>query len=211
MHGSLSICAGEPSAVRRRQAGPPRYADQVPTGRDDDALRWDGDDDPTLDVGAEPGAVPEPAGAPAATAALPEGWNAVGRGSETVDRDADADLDVRPEAADTGDTGESRVREPMGNAELIALGVLGGFSLLYAVGWLIGGLRLQDVPRLEYLVTDVMYQGALWLAVMAPLLWFVTVMVVARRGRSWVRFAWLVAGVVLLLPWPFVMIGAVGQ
>lgn len=206
--GASAFAPGTECGARRR-TGLPRYADQVPTGRDDDALRWDGDDDPTLDVGAEPGAVPEPAGAPAEAAALPEGWNAVGRGSETVDRDADADVDVRPEAADTGDTGESRVREPMGNAELIALGVLGGFSLLYAVGWLIGGLRLQAVA--EFLVAPIAYQVSLWLAVLAPLVWFTTVCLLTAGSRPWVRFAWLAGGVVLLLPWPFIMVGVIGR
>jgi hypothetical protein len=58
-------------------------------------------------------------------------------------------------------------RERMGNATLIALGILGGVYLIYAIGWAIGGLRLQG--RAEYLVTDVMYQGSFWLAVLAPL------------------------------------------
>ena len=101
------------------------------------------------------------------------------------------------------------VREPLGNGSLIALGVLGGVYALYAIGWLIGGLRLQG--KAQYLVLDVMYQGSLWLAVLAPLLWFATVFLLTRASRAWVRFAWLAAGVVLLLPWPFVMIGAIGR
>jgi hypothetical protein len=87
--------------------------------------------------------------------------------------------------------------------------VLGGVYALYAIGWLIGGLRLQG--RAQYLVFDVMYQGSLWLAVLAPPLWFATTFLLTRGRRAWVRFAWLAAGVVLLLPWPFVMIGAVGR
>ena len=178
----------------------------MPTGRDDDALTWDGDDDPTLDVGVEPVAAPEPADTPAETGALPDGWSAVGRGSETVERDAASDDDARPAAADTG---EAAAREPMGNAELISLGVLGGFSLLYAVGWLIGGLRLQAVA--EFLVAPVAYQVSLWLAVLAPLVWFTTVCLLTAGSRTWVRFAWLAGGVVLLLPWPFIMVGVIGR
>jgi hypothetical protein len=37
------------------------------------------------------------------------------------------------------------------------------------------------------------------------------VFLLTLHSKPWVRFAWLVAGVALLLPWPFVMIGAVGQ
>ena len=88
-------------------------------------------------------------------------------------------------------------------------GCSGGIFLLYAIGWLIGGLRLQGLRT--YLVTDVMYIGSLWLATLAPLIWFATVWLMTRRSATWVRFAWLAAGLLLLLPWPFVLLGAVGQ
>ncbi|WP_137844851.1 DNA polymerase III subunit gamma/tau [Microbacterium sp. 2FI] len=168
-------------------------------GRDDDALTWDGDDDPTLDVGVASGEGPD---------RLPAGFTAVGRGSETLA--ATTDEDAPPDAGSVPrDDVSASAPEPMGNATLITLGVLGGIYALFTIGWLIGGLRLQGSA--QYLVTDVMYQGSLWLAVLAPLLWFGTVFLLTRASRAWVRFAWLAAGVVLLLPWPFVMIGAVGQ
>ncbi|MCR2763592.1 DNA polymerase III subunit gamma/tau [Microbacterium sp. zg.B48] len=160
-------------------------------GTDDDALAWDGDDDPTLDVGAGPAA-------DAPLAALPDGFTAVGRGSADVGR-----------VHDDGSVTMPQERVPMGNATLITLGILGGVYLLYAIGWLIGGLRLQGAR--QYLVSDVMYQGSLWLAVLAPVLWFGTVFLLTTAAKPWVRIAWLLAGVALLLPWPFVMIGAVGR
>ncbi|MCP2636623.1 DNA polymerase III subunit gamma/tau [Microbacterium sp. HD4P20] len=175
------------------------------SGRDDDALSWSGDDDPTLDAGS-----PTAAGEPQATPALPDGYVAVGRGSESLAEepvgagDGDED-DHRPEVP----VEDAAPRAAMRSAELITLGVLGGVYALFAIGWLIGGLRLQG--HAQYLVFDVMYQGSLWLAVLAPVLWFATTFLLTRGARSWVRFAWLAAGVVLLLPWPFVMIGAVGQ
>lgn len=174
---------------------------RVTTGRDDDALTWSGDDDPTLDVGAARTGDPAPQVAngttDAAPPALPDGYTAVGRGSATV-----GPIDADGAAARPGE------REPLGNAMLIALGVFGGVYLLYAIGWIIGGLRLQGGAA--YLVTDVMFQGSLWLAVLAPALWFVTVLLVTRAAKAWVRIAWLVGGVVLLIPWPFIMTGAVG-
>ena len=54
------------------------------------------------------------------------------------------------------------------------------------------------------------YQVALWLAVAAPALWFVTAYVLTRGSKSWVRIVWLIAGLVVLVPWPFIMVGAVG-
>lgn len=190
------------------------------TGRDDDALTWDGDDDPTLDVGSAEAAAEErrtgaesiqpdhadPADASETTAVLPEGYTAVGRGSERVTSAGEAAEEADSKEPDSGPTVE---KAPMGNAELIVLGVLGGVYALFAIGWLIGGLRLQGWR--PFLVTDAMYQGSLWLAVLAPVLWFATVFLLTRRARTWVRFAWLAAGVLLLVPWPFVMIGAVGQ
>lgn len=180
--------------------------------RDDDALSWDGDDDPTLDVGtARPeGAVDEPPketpGEPGASVPLADGFTAVGRGSDRVVSESEAaEAERERERADTA-TGRS---EPMGNATLIGIGVLGGIYLLYVIGWIVGGLRLQG--KAQYLVADVMFQGSFWLTVLAPVLWFGTVFLLTMRTRVWVRFAWLLGGVVLLVPWPFIMIGVVGQ
>lgn len=184
------------------------------TGRDDDALTWDGDDDPTLDVGAAAGSdvAPEPATpapAPGPAQGLPKGYTAVGKGSDAVaSADAPGAASVEEPVSSDGDALATE-RRPLGNGALVALGVLGGVYALYAVGWIIGGLRLQG--RAQYLVLDVMYQGSLWLAVLAPVLWFATTFLLTRRSRAWVRFAWLAVGAVLLLPWPFVMIGAIGQ
>ncbi|MGA7147520.1 MAG: DNA polymerase III subunit gamma/tau [Microbacterium sp.] len=171
-------------------------------GRDDDALSWSGDDDPTLEVGS--------GDARAGSPGLPDGWNAVGRGSDALDSDAlDSDALSVDDAPAVPATDAEATRASMGNAELISLGVLGGFSLLYAVGWLIGGLRLQVVA--EFLVAPVAYQVSLWLAVLAPLVWFTTVCLLTAGSRAWVRFAWLAGGVVLLLPWPFIMVGVIGR
>jgi hypothetical protein len=167
---------------------------------DEDALAWDGDDDPTLDVGPKPTDSSEaaPVVEPPEPAALPTGYTAVGKGSDEVGRvEADGTVTMPGQ------------RQPMGNATLITLGILGGVYLLYAIGWIIGGLRLQG--RADYLVTDVMFQGSFWLAVLSPLLWFATVFLLTAHAKAWVRIVWLVAGVALLLPWPFVMVGAVGQ
>ncbi|GAA5199158.1 DNA polymerase III subunit gamma/tau [Microbacterium jejuense] len=179
-------------------------------GRDDDALSWGGDDDPTLDLGAS--ADPDDktdADADAAdeaetdaTPELPEGFTAVGRGSETVAAAAAAGA-----APTSGAT--TAERGPMGNGELIGVGVLGGVYALFAIGWIIGGLRLQGTAA--FLVSPVGYQVSLWLAILAPVVWFATVFALTARSRAWVRLTWLVAGAVLLLPWPFIMLGAIGQ
>lgn len=173
--------------------------------REDDALSWDGDDDPTLDVRATDAATPVAPDAPleSAPTALPAGYAAVGRGS--AERDAPAPI---PETVD--ETGEETVdepeRAPIGNAALVSVGVLGGIYLLLAVGWLLGGARLQLIAQL--FLDPIAFQVTLWLAVLAAPIWFVTVLVLTRRSRAWIRFALLALGAVLLVPWPFILAGA---
>ncbi|WEK14600.1 MAG: DNA polymerase III subunit gamma/tau [Candidatus Microbacterium phytovorans] len=165
--------------------------------RDDDALSWGGDDDPTLDVGGSRPVEKHPP-------RLPEGFVAVGRGSEDLDSsDGRATEDEAGEVAD-------EVGPQLGNVALVALGLLGGVYLLFTVGWIIGGLRLQEIAPFLNLIPAA-YVPAFWLAVAAPAIWFVASLVLTRGRATWVRFVWLVAGAVLLVPWPFIMIGAVGQ
>ena len=52
----------------------------------------------------------------------------------------------------------------------------------------------------QFLVSPIGYQVALWLAVAAPALWFVTAYVLTRASKSWVRIVWLIAGLVVLVP-----------
>ena len=198
------------------------------TPRDDDALRWEGDDDPTLQVRRSAGsdatdspptlgtdsvavgsdaaagaAATEPTATHTATTdsdplALPDGYTAVGKGAEEVGRIEKDGTVVMP-----GD------RAAMGNATLVTLGILGGVYVLYTIGWIVAGERLRVVARL--LVAEWAYQPAFWCALLAPLLWFATTYVATRDSATWVRMSWLVAGVLLLVPWPFVMVGAVGR
>ncbi len=155
---------------------------------DDDALSWDGDDDPTLDTGA-----PASVAKPAPDTSTPQTPDAA--------TTAPASSEAAPPAEEE--------RAPMGNAMLITIGVLAGFYAIFTIGWVIGGLRLRDAAH--YAVADVAFQGPLWLSVLAPALWFSTVYLLTRRSESWVRLLWLVVGAILLVPWPFVMVGAVGQ
>lgn len=169
------------------------------TPRDDDALSWDGDDDPTLEVGHRPAA--EPVTAPTIApepAALPDGFTAVGKGSTTVGH-IDADGTVTMPDAPT----------QMSNAMLVTLGILAGAYLLFTIGWIIGGLRLQGTA--EFLVSPGGYAAALWLAVAAAPVWFLTVFVLTRAAKAWVRVLLLVGGLALLVPWPFILVGAVGR
>lgn len=168
------------------------------SGRDDDALTWDGDDDPTL-VAPRRSAAPDrvPDDVPAEPVALPDGYTAVGKGSGEVGRIESDGSVVMP-----GDP------QPLSNVLLVTLGIIAGIFLLYTIGWIVGGLRLQGTA--DFLVSPVGYRFAFWLAVAAPALWFVTVFLLTRTAKAWARVLWLVGGLLLLVPWPFIMVGAIG-
>lgn len=168
-------------------------------GRDDDALTWEGDDDPTLDTGVA-------REAPAASAELPEGFTAVGRGAETLGRESRAPAETKASPPTADATTDTDARRPMGNAALISLGVLGGIYLLFSIGWLVGSGRLALIAQL--FLDPIAFQVTVVLAILAPPLWFGTTLLLTRRSRAWVRFTVLAVGAVLLIPWPFVLAGA---
>ncbi|MCR2793014.1 DNA polymerase III subunit gamma/tau [Microbacterium sp. zg.Y625] len=155
---------------------------------DDDALAWEGDDDPTLAVN------------PAAATPLPEGYRAVGRGSDSLAQPGAADS-----SADVSLIDDAERAPGMSNAALVGVGVFAGVYLLLSLGWLLGAGRLQLLAQL--FLDPVAFQVTMWMAVLAPPIWFATVFLLTRSSRTWVRLSLLAAGAVLLVPWPFVLAG----
>ena len=173
---------GGPALTRGRAFGVGRLRSMASGPPDDeDAFRWDGDDD----------RAPRAAGGGSETTPLPAGWHAVGKGSAEVPADGDADAEAAP----------------LGSVALVTLGLLGGIYLLYTIGWIIGGGRMQEAA--VFLVEPAAIVPALVVAVAAPALWFGTTLLLTRHRAVWLRLTWLIAGALLLVPWPFVMIGTV--
>ena len=161
---------------------------------DDDALSWDGDED----------RIDSPS--PRVPASPPRGWRAVGKGSDAVaPSEDDAAVESAPAEAD------SAAPASLGNAALVSIGVIAGVYALYVVGWALGSFRLRDVQTAGGQVADVMFQAAMWLGMAAPIIWFFVTMLVTRGSALWRRFAGLAVGILLLVPWPFVMMGMVGR
>ncbi|MFB9309383.1 putative membrane protein YhdT [Agromyces hippuratus] len=155
---------------------------------DDDALRWEGDDDQTLAPGWKTVGAPAPA-VPAAAADGPVA------DAPQVDGAAEA-------AAGEPDTADAPAQT--GSAELVVLGVLGGVYLLYAVGWLVSALG--GTPLFADPVAQFMYGLGAWFAVLAAPLWFGAVLWLASGNRR-ARLIWLIVGAVLLVPVPFLLRG----
>ncbi len=152
--------------------------------RDDDALGWAGDDDPTLQTGAETTDVGDGATG-GDMLEPPEGWTVAG--PETAVRQREAAL---------------AAAAPVSSVALIAMGVFGGVYLLYTIGWAIGISRIGN--PLSDAVGQFMFSLGLWLAVAAPVVWFVTTLWLTRT-RPRARFTVLLLGVVLLAPLPFII------
>ncbi|ANP73198.1 hypothetical protein [Cryobacterium arcticum] len=167
------------------------------SSRDDDALGWAGDDDPTLVSGGTAAVERTPASttdapAPATDAPadheaapvdtdLPEGWAVTGSPGGYVDAPAEP--------------------ASLSSPALIGLGILAGVYLLYTIGWFIG------VGRLTSGLTDplgqFMFSLGTWLAVAAPAVWFASSYWLTR-GKPRLRWTWLILGAVLLAPLPFI-------
>ncbi|MFF2369663.1 DNA polymerase III subunit gamma/tau [Agromyces sp. NPDC058110] len=171
---------------------------------DDDALRWEGDDDPTLAPGWKKvgPAVTASTAATASDANGASGANGAAAASDPAgtgarDRGApgDATLDEASEPA-----GDATAAPQTGSVELVVLGILAGVYLLYTIGWFITALR-TSVPGVS-VVSDAMYGLGLWLAVLAAPCWFALAL---RAGGRRARLAWLIAGALVLAPLPFVL------
>ncbi|WP_104128274.1 hypothetical protein [Cryobacterium sp. Y57] len=204
--------------------------------RDDDALNWAGDDDPTLATGDNGKAAPN-------TTALPEGWtlphqtvsaNRPGATGQTTDADttaadtaaaditaaditaadttaaditaadtAAADITAADTAAADGAAADTAAADgaALSSAALVGMGVLAGMYLLYTIGWFIGVARIEN--SVTDPVTEFMFSLGAWLAVGAPLAWFgATYWLTMSRPRA--RLIWLLIGVIVLAPLPFI-------
>jgi len=170
------------------------------SSRDDDALGWAGDDDPTL-VSGRPGAgkTAEPAVSgpsvtgPASTGPastnptaapaedLPAGWAVTGSPGGYVDAPAE--------------------KAAMSSPALIGLGILAGVYLLYTIGWFIGVGRLET--SLADPLAQFMFSLGTWLAIAAPAVWFASSFWLTR-GKPRLRWTWLILGAILLAPLPFI-------
>lgn len=85
---------------------------------------------------------------------------------------------------------------------LLAFGVLGGVYLLFSIAWLITVLR--NPTQFEDALGNFMFVFGLTLALAAPASWFGAVLYLGRRANVWLRILFLVVGVAIFIPWPFI-------
>ncbi|WP_449278727.1 hypothetical protein [Leucobacter sp. GX24907] len=94
----------------------------------------------------------------------------------------------------------------LSNAALVVLGVLGGLYLLYAWIWLSWAQFYSEMNAALVAgsgsLGSVLQQILFWAAPAAPILWFLSVMLLCRGARTRRIAMWLVVGAIVLLPYP---------
>lgn len=164
------------------------------TDREDDALRWGDESDPTYIASGTPASTPSTAGPSTAEGRS----NAPVSGHDTPSRTTET-----PAPTATTATAEA-LPVATNSALLVTLGILGGVYLLYTVGWVI--IAINPAAAVPVDAFDViMAQLREYLAVVAPLIWFTTTLLLTRGHRPVTRLLWLLIGVVVLVPLPFVL------
>ncbi|QHC58185.1 hypothetical protein [Rathayibacter sp. VKM Ac-2760] len=169
--------------------------------RDDDALSWAGEGgDPTLVAGD----APVRRRTPRAVRSAPEERAArEGDVDELPDELREDDSDDEPDEDDERDAADAAAAS---SVLLVAMGVAAGLYLLWTIGWMITATR-QSATTASTFAGDPLGGGlyglGLWLAVAGPATWFAAVLLGTRGARTRTRVLWLIAGLILLAPLPF--------
>jgi hypothetical protein len=156
------------------------------TSRDDDGLHWAGDDDPTLTPPIQAGTGPT------------ERVEAEPTVLEQAELAEDAQVEAELAAA-------QKASAQLSSAALITLGIIGGIYLLYTIGWgiVVARTTVTFFP-LDSVFLEVCFRIGQFLSIAAAPLWFVSTLLLTQR-RTWrSRLGWLLLGVFVLVPWPFI-------
>ena len=86
---------------------------------------------------------------------------------------------------------------------IVTYGILVGLYLLLTAGWFATVAR--STTTLPSLFPEIMYQFGEFLAIASPALWFASVVLLTRGRRPIARLLLLLLGLVVILPWPFVL------
>lgn len=116
------------------------------------------------------------------------------------------DRPTAPAPAETRTIATADAKPQMPAALLVTYGILTGAYLLYSFGWLSSIFRYNDthVASPEPVNAFMFGLGEI-LAVASPALWFVAALLLSRGRPPLRRLLALLAGLVVVLPWPFVL------
>lgn len=162
-------------------------AEREPDDLEDEALRWEGDDERGL-------AAPEQRRkARRARDGAADGADAADDGTGEADGATDAAGAATADGADA---------EPASASALVLLitGVFAGATLLSMLGWFT--VVSASAVSFDDIVSEVMYQFGEFLAIAGPAIWFGAVLVLGRSASAARRLPWHLLGLLLTAPWP---------
>lgn len=132
----------------------------------------------------------------------------------TVERDDDLEA-----LSWAGDEGESAVEPTVPPARtvlvesaaapttpgilIVTYGIIAGAYILLTAGWIFTVAR--STTTLPSLLPEIMFQFGEFLAIASPTLWFATTIALTGHRRPIARLGLLLLGLVVVVPWPFVL------
>lgn len=99
---------------------------------------------------------------------------------------------------------DSRSHDPPSSGLTWTVGLLAVLYVVWALGWVVG---LAQTPALVTgsALDDAMYQVGVFLSYISAPLWFVGVVWLGTSWSDKTRTGVLLAGLLILLPWPFIL------
>ena len=145
---------------------------------------------------------PGSAGDGSRESSLANGW--------TVEGETEARPESIEPAGGAGAPGDDEAVEPspgqLSNGALVLLGLIGGLYLLYTIVWFSWANYYSAVNSAvaegSGSLGGVLQQLVFWIAPLAPVLWFSSVLVLCRESRFARKLIWLLVGAVVLVPLP---------
>lgn len=107
---------------------------------------------------------------------------------------------IEPVETSTPDDAEERGAGTSGLL-LVVYGILAGAYAIFTLGWITS--VVGSGTALTNLAAEILYQLGEFLAIALPALWFVAVLWLERRPPR--RLLWLLIGIPIVLPWPWVL------
>ena len=120
--------------------------------------------------------------------------------------ESDAVIERPTRAVVTTPDDDDAIAPATSSIQLVTYGILAGAYALYAVGWGITVARSGLFS--SNLFVEIMSQFSEFLAIAVAPLWFAITLLLTRGRRPLLRLLWLIAGLVLLVPLPFILGGA---
>lgn len=142
--------------------------------------------------------------------AIQSGWTVEGR-HDTVEPEPTeleaAETHIDADAAGDLVDGEGDQPQQMSNLTVVLLGLVGGISLLYAWVWMSWAQYYStvnaSVAASSGSIGGVLQQVVFWIAPLAPVLWFISALVMQRRNARRLTIA-LILGLIVTFPLPMV-------